>query len=322
MAASPTSARLGGSSDDGESATSRRGFSKRGDGFSVQETDGLLHVVRAHWQEGWDVIADVHNAQFPGHKRTAGSLKRKFAKLYRTKISASTKEKHARAASMAKKVREEMRGQRRGLGAGRGAGQSEEDLLKDTIESSMERVSEEELGEGLGDVAMGTAVARPPSQPLPEAAVTASEQELQQTLSQSVQLPQQHPQQHHSMLGQETLLRDDAWQSLGRWPIAGERLRTLRTQIESNEATSSQDLVQTVLLVLLESQRHRDLEREQEREERRQEKLQWQQEIREQRRRYEQERVEDRRRNDQFMQVMTTLVAQVAAGQQQRSGLN
>ena len=102
----------------------------------------------------------------------------------------------------------------------------------------------------------------------------------------------------------------------GRW------LRTLRTQIENNEATASTDLVQTVLLVLLELQRHRDLEREQEREERRREKLQWQQEIREQRRRCDQERVEDRRRNDQFMQVMTTLVAQVAACQQQRSGLN
>ncbi|CAI5708071.1 unnamed protein product [Hyaloperonospora brassicae] len=321
MASSPTSARLGGSSDDGESAASRRGFSKRGDGFSVQETEGLLHVVRGHWQEGWDVIADVHNAQFPGHRRTAGSLKRKFAKLYRTKISASTKEKHARAASLAKKVREEMRGQRRGLVASQRAVQSEEeDLVKDVAASSLERVPEDELREELGDVAMVTAESGTQSQSLPEATVTASELELRQTLTQSMQ-PQQQ-QQQHSMLGQETMLRDDAWQSLGRWPIAGERLRTLRTQIENNEATSSQDLVQTVLLVLLELQRHRDLEREQEREERRQEKLQWQQEIREQRRRYEQERVEDRRRNDQFMQVMTTLVAQVAACQQQRSGLN
>ena len=99
----------------------------------------------------------------------------------------------------------------------------------------------------------------------------------------------------------------------GRW------LRTLRTQIENNEATLSQDLVQTVLLEL---QRHRDLEREQEREERRREKLQGQQEIREQRRRYEQERVEDHRRNHQFMQVISTLVEQVAACQRQRSGLN
>ena len=185
--------------------------------------------------------------------------------------------------------------------------------------SSIERVPEDELRAELGDVAMVTTESSTPSQSLPEATVTASELELRQTLSQSMQ-PQQ--QQQHSMLGQETMLRDDAWQSLGRWPIAGERLRTLRTQIENNEATSSQDLVQTVLLVLLELQRHRDLEREQEREERRREKLQWQQEIREQRRRCEQERVEDRRRNDQFMQVMTTLVAQVAACQQQRSGLN
>ena len=54
----------------------------------------------------------------------------------------------------------------------------------------------------------------------------------------------------------------------GRW------LRTLRTQIENKEATSSQDLVQTVLLMLLELQRHRDLDREQDRVEDRREKLQ------------------------------------------------
>ncbi|RAW43696.1 hypothetical protein PC110_g171 [Phytophthora cactorum] len=96
----------------------------------------------------------------------------------------------------------------------------------------------------------------------------------------------------------------------------------MRAQIESGDATSSQDLAQTVLLVLLESQHQRDLERDQEREERRLERQRWQEEMREQRRRHEQERMEDRRRNEQFMQVMTTLVAQIAAGQQQRVGLN
>ncbi|CAH0477078.1 unnamed protein product [Peronospora belbahrii] len=303
MASSPTSARLGPSSEDGE-LTSNRGFSKRGDGFSIQETEGLLQEVRDRWQEGWDAIADAHNAQFPGHKRTAGSLKRKFAKLYRTKIDTTTKEKHARAAAIAKKVREEMRSQRRGLASARG-------LSVDLVTETEGSVGVQEIHEDLKDVDKISPHPETTHHFLPEVTETAGEHELRQTLHQSIQ-----------PMTQETPLREDAWQSLIRWPIAGERLRTLRSQMESNEATSSQDLLQTVLLVLLESQRQRDFERDQEREERRQEKQRWQEDMREQRRRYEQERVEDRRRNEQFMQVMTTLVAQIAAGQQQRGGLN
>ncbi|ETI43477.1 hypothetical protein F441_11492, partial [Phytophthora nicotianae CJ01A1] len=299
MAPSPTSAQH--STEDIE-PTPTRGYSKRGDGFSVQETEGLLQEVRERWQEGWDVIAEVHNAQFPGHKRSAGSLKRKFAKLYRTKIDSTTKEKHARAAAMAKKVREEMRGQRRGLAA------STRSLGEDFVAETDPGVGVQEVHTDLNDVEMITAQPGTQPQTLPEATVTASEHELRQTLSQSVPMTQD---------------TSDAWQAaIGRWPVASEPLRRMRSQIENGEATSSQDLAQTVLLVLLESQHQRDLERDQEREERRQERQCWQEEMREQRRRHEQERMEDRRRNEQFMQVMTTLVAQIAAGQQQRVGLN
>ncbi|KAG7393674.1 hypothetical protein PHYPSEUDO_004437 [Phytophthora pseudosyringae] len=302
MALSPTNAqRPAGSSEDGESAATR-GFSKRGDGFSVQETEGLLQEVRERWQEGWDVIAEMHNAQFPGHKRTAGSLKRKFAKLYRTKVDSSTKEKHARAAAMAKKVREEMRGQRRGLApAARVLGEA---FVAETDAS----VAMQEVHEDLHEVEMITSQPGTHPQTLSEATVTASEHELRQSLTQSVPMAQEPP---------------DAWQAaISRWPVASEQLRRMRSQIESGGSTSSQDLTQTVLLVLLESQHQRDLERDQEREERRMEKQRWQEEMREQQRRHEQERAEDRRRNEQFMQVMTTLVAQIAAGQQQRTGLN
>ncbi|KAE8878256.1 hypothetical protein PF005_g22355 [Phytophthora fragariae] len=297
---SPSAPARPGSSEDGENGGLTRGYSKRGDGFSVQETEGMLQQVRDRWQEGWDVIAELHNAQFPGHKRSASSLKRKFAKLYRFKIDANTKEKHARAAAMAKKVREEMRGQRRGL---IGTPALSEDLVAET--------EVQEVHQDLTEVEMITPQPGSHNHALPEPAVTASEHELRQTLTQSVVMPQ------------ETPMRDDAWQAaINRLPVAGDRLRTLRAQIENGETTASQDLVQTVLLVLLESQHQRDLEREQEREERRQEKLRWQEEMREQRRRHEQDRAEDRRKNEQFMQVMTTLVAQIAAGQQQRTGVN
>ncbi|KAE9304819.1 hypothetical protein PF008_g21879 [Phytophthora fragariae] len=294
---SPSAPARPGSSEDGENGGLTRGYSKRGDGFSVQETEGMLQQVRDRWQEGWDVIAELHNAQFPGHKRSASSLKRKFAKLYRFKIDANTKEKHARAAAMAKKVREEMRGQRRGL---IGTPALSEDLVAET--------EVQEVHQDLTEVEMITPQPGSHNHALPEPAVTASEHELRQTLTQSVVMPQ------------ETPMRDDAWQAaINRLPVAGDRLHTLRAQIENGETTASQDLV---LLVLLESQHQRDLEREQEREERRQEKLRWQEEMREQRRRHEQDRAEDRRKNEQFMQVMTTLVAQIAAGQQQRTGVN
>ncbi|KAG1700317.1 hypothetical protein DVH05_012118 [Phytophthora capsici] len=296
MASSPTSIK----SDDGQTPIPR-GYSKRGDGFSVQETEGLLAEIRERWQEGWDVIAEVHNTQFPGHKRTAGSLKRKFAKLYRTKIESTTKEKHARAAVMAKKVREEMRVQRRGLApAARGLA---DDLVADTdaavgVQGVHEDLSEVEI--------IGSQPATQP-QPLTEAPVIPSEHELRQTLAPGVPLTQNTP---------------DAWQAaINRWPIAGESLRRLRSRTASGETVATQDLAQTMLMVLLDSQHQRDVERDQEREERRLERQRWQEEMREQQRRHEQERIEDRRRNEQFMQVMTTLVAQIAAGQQ-RGGLN
>ncbi|CEG49957.1 uncharacterized protein PHALS_07692 [Plasmopara halstedii] len=288
------------STDDGKLAPTR-GYSKRGDGFSVQETEGLLQEVRERWQEGWDTIAELHNMQFPGHKRTAGSLKRKFAKLYRARIDTSTKAKHARIAAMAKKVREEMRGQRRGLAT------STRVLGDDLVADTEAEVGVQEVHTDLDEVNMITSHSVTHSQSLPETTVTVSEHELRQTLTQSVPVTN------------ETA---DAWQAaISRWPVASDQLRRMRLQIESGEPTSSQDLAQTVLLVLLESQHQRDLERDQEREERRLERQRWQDELREQRLHYQEERAEDRRRNEQFVQVMTTLVAQIAAGQQ-RNGLD
>ena len=78
---------------------------------------------------------------------------------------------------------------------------------------------EDELREELGDVAMVTTESSTQSQSLPKATMTASEPELRQTLSQSMQPQQRQQQLQHSMLGQETMLRDEAWQSLGRWPM-------------------------------------------------------------------------------------------------------
>ncbi|TDH70595.1 uncharacterized protein CCR75_006412 [Bremia lactucae] len=298
MAPSPTSEQHSNKVID---SAPTRSYSKRGDGFSVQETEGLLQEVRNRWQDGWDIIAEVHNAQFPGHKRTAGSLKRKFAKLYRTKSNTTVKPKHARIAAMAKKVREEMRGQRRGLAAS-------SRMLGDDLASETDAgVGVQDVHPDLNEVEIITyqSVTQPHS--VPEDTITATEHELRQTLTQSVPMSQESV---------------DAWQAaIDRWPVASEQLRRMRSRIECGETMSSQDLAQTVLLMLLESQHQRDLERDQEREERRLERQRWHDEMHEQRCRYEQERIEDRRRNDQFMQVMTTLVGQIAAGQQ-RSGLN
>ena len=101
-------------------------------------------------------------------------------------------------------------------------------------------MAEHELREELGDVALVTTESSTQSQSLPEATVTASELELRQTLSQSMQ-PQQQHRQLHSMLGQETMLRDEAWQSLGRWPMVAHVTDTDREQRGDGESRSCAD---------------------------------------------------------------------------------
>ncbi|KAJ8579004.1 hypothetical protein ON010_g193 [Phytophthora cinnamomi] len=61
----------------------------RGAGFSPAEVRDLLDLF-GHYKpigrDEWDTVTREHNANFPGVRRTTESLRRKFAKLYRTNM--------------------------------------------------------------------------------------------------------------------------------------------------------------------------------------------------------------------------------------------
>lgn len=83
---------------------------RRGDGFTDRELDGLLSLLKEKLPLGrdeWEIVAHMHNEVFPGHGRVADSLKRKFSKLYRTRVP--TGNPHIPApVKRAKRIREEM----------------------------------------------------------------------------------------------------------------------------------------------------------------------------------------------------------------------
>ncbi|KAG6612143.1 uncharacterized protein IUM83_14926 [Phytophthora cinnamomi] len=61
----------------------------RGSGFTRVEVDGLLDLLESMKPIGrdeWETVARRHNANHPGVDRTVESLRRKFAKLYRTNM--------------------------------------------------------------------------------------------------------------------------------------------------------------------------------------------------------------------------------------------
>lgn len=80
---------------------------RRGDGFTEAESMGLLQLVRSHWREGWDMIAQLHNQQFAKHNRSADSLKKKFSRLYRSTVPPRGSKNH-QAISFAHVVHKEM----------------------------------------------------------------------------------------------------------------------------------------------------------------------------------------------------------------------
>ncbi|KAF4322969.1 hypothetical protein JM18_000284 [Phytophthora kernoviae] len=318
------------------------GYARRGDGFSVGETEGLLQLVRDRWQEGWDVIAQVHNQQYPGHNRTGPSLKRKFGKLYRARLDdPNTTHKVARLASLAKDVREEMRGRARTISSNRAVDADTLDEQHSFAEKEAHEpdVEEHEHREDVSETEPQV-LETTHHRPLTEQIVSldrdirqslAIEREIHQSMDQGSPLEREtHQSQEQSVvlerqsldetapLEQEARGRDTEWEATDtRSPLAAVRLRALRSRIElardvSSNGAPDDELLRTVLLLLMDAQHQRDLEREEEREQRRKEEIRRREEEREERRRHEQERAEDRRRHEQYMQMMTTMLAKIA----------
>ncbi|KAG7393675.1 hypothetical protein PHYPSEUDO_004438 [Phytophthora pseudosyringae] len=292
---------------------------RRGDGFTEAESMGLLQLVRTRWREGWDVIAQLHNAQFAKHNRSADSLKKKFSRLYRSNIPARGAKNH-QAIIFAHSVHKEMV---EGVPPAPGTALSsiDGDTPVDASETSFqpshgdERVQDgatesehswvdtaAEVPAAAGTTAvMTTALPDPASVATPPPAAAA------------VAVPRPRARAPRSTTD---------WQN----PAA----------VFPPEATPlpTDDLVTSVLKVILRSQYQRDLDREEERqrreeerqrrredvEQRRQEEDRRRDEEREERRRRNEERAEERaenrRRHEQFMQMMMLLVGKNGAPQQ------
>ncbi|RAW43697.1 hypothetical protein PC110_g170 [Phytophthora cactorum] len=229
---------------------------RRGDGFTEAESMGMLQLVRSRWREGWDVIAQLHNAQFAKHNRSADSLKKKFSRLYRSNIPP------------------------------RGA--------KNHQAITFAHVVHKEMIEGVPP-APGTAVPSVDGEtPAPGASAPRPRARVPRQMTE--------------------------WQSPAIFPPDATPLPT-------------DDLLTSVLKVILRSQYQRDLDREEERqrrdeerqrrreeaEQRRQEEDRRRDEQRDEQRRRNEERTEDRaenrRRHEQFMQMMTLLVGKNSAPQ-------
>ncbi|CAI5729396.1 unnamed protein product [Peronospora destructor] len=278
---------------------------RRGDGFAEAESIGMLQLVRTHWREGWDVIAQLHNQQFSKHNRSADSLKKKFSRLYRANVPVHGTKNH-QAITFAHVVHKEM------VEGVPSATPSVDDEQTEQSEKSFQAPQGDERERDGGATESEHSWVATPSEMLSSTAATdlvtiptagsvaAPSAAAAPRPRPRVRPPRQMPEWHNS------------------------------AAIFPPEATPlpSDDLLTSVLKVILRSQYQRDLDREEERirreeerqrrrkedEQRRQEEEHRRNEEREEWRRRNEERAEERdenrRRHEQFMQMMMLLVGE------------
>ena len=76
----------GGRVDIALRSTTRTAPAGRGSGYTTAEVESLLELLETHEPIGgseWERVQRIHNGRFPASNRTADSLRRKFADLYR-----------------------------------------------------------------------------------------------------------------------------------------------------------------------------------------------------------------------------------------------
>ncbi|CAH0493100.1 unnamed protein product [Peronospora farinosa] len=277
---------------------------RRGDGFAEAESIGMLHLVRAHWREGWDVIAQLHNQQFSKHNRSADSLKKKFSRLYRSNVPVRGAKNH-QAITFAHVVHKEMV---EGVPSAPPSIDGDEQTEQNDL--SFQTPQGDEREQDVGATESEHSWVETPSEVLSSTTATGL---VTTPVADSVAVP-----------------------SAATVPRPRPRMRPPRPTPEWHnpaaifppEATPlpSDDLLTSVLKVVLRSQYQRDLDREEERirreeerqrrreedEQRRQEEEHRRNEEREEWRRRNEERAEERdenrRRHEQFMQMMMLLV--------------
>ncbi|KAI9907427.1 hypothetical protein PsorP6_003647 [Peronosclerospora sorghi] len=284
---------------------------RRGDGFTEAESMEMLQLVRNHWREGWDVIAQLHNQQFSKHNRSADSLKKKFSRLYRCNVPARGAKNH-QAISFAHLVHKEMV---EGIVPSPGAAVPSVDD-KQSEDSVQAAPGDERAHDGGATESEHSWVDTATEAPAGTAATGAGTT----STAGSTAMP--------SSVAAATRPRVRPPRPTSGWYNSAAVLPPEATPLPSD------DLLTSVLKVILRSQYQRDLDREEERihreeeqrrrreetEQRRQEEEDRRNEEREERRRRNEERAEEReenrRRHEQFMQMMMLLLGKNDADQQ------
>jgi hypothetical protein len=300
---------------------------RRGDGFTEAESMGLLQLVRARWREGWDVIAQLHNTQNAKHNRSADSLKKKFSRLYRCNIPPRGTKNH-QAITFAHIVHKEMV---EGVPPAPGSTVTSVDGDKGELTEAPafepphtdDRVQDgatesehswvDTTAEVVPALAASTTITTAAPAPVPVPAVPAAIAAANLTPPAASRARARAPRQTLEWQNPATIFPPEA------------------TPLPTD------DLVTSVLKVILRSQYQRDLDREEERmrrdeerrrrreeaEQRRLEEDRRRDEEREERRRRNEERAEERaenrRRHEQFMQMMMLLVGKTGGAQQRDS---
>ncbi|OWZ23883.1 hypothetical protein PHMEG_0001174 [Phytophthora megakarya] len=281
---------------------------RRGDGFTEAESMGLLQLVRSHWREGWDIVAQMHNAQFAKHNRSADSLKKKFSRLYRANIPPRGAKNH-QAITFAHVVHKEMI---EGVPPAPGAVVAVDGDAVETSDASFQP-GEERAQDGATESEHSWVDT---ASEVPASAMAAS---LTASPAAVSAVPIATP---PAVRPRARAPRQTEWQN--------------PTAVFPPDATPlpTDDLLTSVLKVILRSQYQRDLDREEERqrreeerqrrreedEQRRQEEDRRRDEEREARRRRTEERAEEReenrRRHEQFMQMMMLLAGKNSTTQE------
>lgn len=278
---------------------------RRGDGFTEAESMGLLQIVRSRWREGWDVVAQLHNAQFAKHNRSADSLKKKFSRLYRSNIPPRGAKNH-QAITFAHIVHKEMN---EGVASALAPVIDDETPVESSEVSFQPARSEERIQDR--SIESETNWVATPAE-VPSVASPSSTAAVALPPAASIAVPRPRRQ-------------------MAEWQDSAAVFPRDATPLPTD------DLLTSVLKVVLRSQYQRDLDREEERqrqeeerlrrrdeaEQRRQEDDRRRDEEREERRRYNEERAEERaeylHRHEQFMQMMMVLVGKNGESQRRES---
>ncbi|RLN69745.1 hypothetical protein BBP00_00000164 [Phytophthora kernoviae] len=283
---------------------------RRGDGFTEFEAMGMVQLVRTRWREGWDVIAQLHNDQHPGHSRSGDSLKKKFSRLYRANVPPRGAKNHS-VVMLAHQVHREMIDGVTITPEEAAAAEAEADAEADAEAEAEEAEKQEDQDESFQ------------TEEAPESEHSWAETPPEVAAAST---PVSVPAPVVAAATPVSVVPRSRVAHRAEWKIPVTRTDVAVAPTVSTTLESTDDLLTSVLKVILTSQQQRDLDREEnqlrwdeERKHRKKEMEQWRQEMDRRRAEDREERAESRRRHEEMMQMMMVLAGKNGSGQQRNA---